>query len=97
MGASDEQIRRLNTDSYNGSNLTYTVRATDAFANNQTSTVQVTNGTDSRLPPLANRYDTNSEDDAINLVELGEASQDYANGNITLQELGTVARWFANT
>jgi len=95
--ATDTVTAASYTDSYNGSTVTYTVRATDAFGNNQTATVQVTNGTDSRLPPIANRYDTNPEDDAITLVELGDASQDYANGKITLTELGIVSKWYANT
>jgi subtilisin family serine protease len=89
--------------------VTYTVRLPDDASTNETYAIAgtVSNGeTETALAPteLTVRTESNDtivpvydddDDGAIDLSELGEAAADYANGEISIVELGAVARVYA--
>lgn len=49
------------------------------------------------LPPVAQQYDTDPDDGAIDIGELGQAGIDYANGKLSISEYGRVAIAWANS
>jgi uncharacterized membrane protein len=67
-----------------------------AAAAGDTASTTVRVGESCDLSTFVQGYDA-SGDCAISLTELGQASADFANGDITLTQLGRVSTAFANT
>jgi len=81
----------LNTSGLSPGTYTYEL-STDE--DTETATLSVESGCE--FSTLVVDYDGDG-DCAISLIELGEASRDFANDNISLIELGEVSKAFANT
>jgi len=83
---------RLDTSGLAPGTYTYGIFVTD---DSETATLAVESGC-SALSPFLEGYDADG-DCAISLVELGQASADFANGGISLVQLGQVSTAFANS